>query len=75
MGPLKRLPGMVNLIMFKPFQNALSERPDEKRVYVFRNILLNHGHAAVVRNSRGSEISAACGQLRVTVIVATDLRR
>jgi adenine C2-methylase RlmN of 23S rRNA A2503 and tRNA A37 len=36
---------MVNLIMFKPFQNARSERPDEKRVYVFRNILLNHGHA------------------------------
>lgn len=75
MEPLKKLPGMVNLIMFKPFQNALFERPDEKRVYVFRNILLNHGHAAVVRNSRGREISAACGQLRVTVIVATDLRR
>jgi adenine C2-methylase RlmN of 23S rRNA A2503 and tRNA A37 len=44
-GPLKKQPGMVNLIMFKPFQNALSERPDEKRVYVFRIILLNHGHA------------------------------
>jgi adenine C2-methylase RlmN of 23S rRNA A2503 and tRNA A37 len=55
MGLLKKLPGMVNLIMFKPFQNALSERPDEKRMYVFRNILLNHGHAAVVRTAWAGE--------------------
>ena len=73
--PQKKLPGMVNLIMFKPLPNAHFERPDEKRVHAFRNILLNHGHTAVVRNSRGREISAACGRLEVTVIMAADLRR
>lgn len=61
---LKGLPCMINLLMFNPFQNASFERPDEERVYAFRNILLNHGFVAVVRNSRGREISAACGQLR-----------
>lgn len=66
MGLLKGLPCMINLLMFNPFQNAPFERPDEERVYAFRNILLNHGFVAVVRNSRGKDISAACGQLRAT---------
>ena len=64
MGLLKGLPCMINLLMFNPFQETPFERPDEERVYAFRNILLNHGFVAVVRNSRGKDISAACGQLR-----------
>jgi len=50
--------------MFNPFPGAPFERPDEARVYAFRNILLNHGFVAVVRSSRGKDINAACGQLR-----------
>jgi 23S rRNA (adenine2503-C2)-methyltransferase len=52
--------------MFNPFPGSAFERSDEERVYGFRNILLNHGFVAVVRNSRGKDISAACGQLRAT---------
>lgn len=61
---LSGLPCMINLLMFNPFPGAAFERPDEKRVYEFRNILLKHGFVAVVRNSRGQDINAACGQLR-----------
>jgi 23S rRNA (adenine2503-C2)-methyltransferase len=61
---LSGLPCMINILMFNPFPYASFERPDEKRVYEFRNILLRHGFVAVVRNSRGSDINAACGQLR-----------
>jgi len=61
---LKGLPCMVNVLMFNPFPGAPFERPDEERVYAFRNFLLNHGFVAVVRNSRGKDINAACGQLR-----------
>lgn len=61
---LSGLPCMINVLAFNPFPGAAFERPDEKRVYEFRNILLRHGFVAVVRNSRGSDISAACGQLR-----------
>jgi len=61
---LKGLPCMINILMFNPFRNALYERPEEERAYAFRNILLKHGFVAVVRNSRGRDISAACGQLR-----------
>lgn len=66
---LKGLPCMVNVLLFNPFPGAPFERPDEERVYAFRNILLNHGFVAVVRNSRGKDINAACGQLRAA---ATD---
>jgi 23S rRNA (adenine2503-C2)-methyltransferase len=61
---LKGLPCMINVLMFNPFPGSAYERPDEDRVYAFRNILLNNGFVAVVRNSRGQDIHAACGQLR-----------
>lgn len=61
---LSGLPCMINVLMFNPFPGSAFERPDEKRVYEFRNILLRHGFVAVVRNSRGRDINAACGQLR-----------
>lgn len=61
---LRGLPCMINILMFNPFPGAPFKRPDEERVYAFRNILLNHGFVAVVRNSRGKDINAACGQLR-----------
>lgn len=61
---LEGLPCMINILMFNPFPGAEFERPDEERVYAFRNVLLKNGYVAVVRNSRGSDIFAACGQLR-----------
>ena len=61
---LKGLPCMVNVLTFNPFPNAAFERPSEERTYAFRNILLNNGFVAVVRDSRGKDIHAACGQLR-----------
>jgi 23S rRNA (adenine2503-C2)-methyltransferase len=64
---LSGLPCMINVLAFNPFPGAAFERPEEKRIYEFRNILLRHGFVAVVRNSRGSDINAACGQLRAAV--------
>jgi len=58
---------MINILMFNPFSGSSYERPDEERVYAFRNLLLRNGHVAVVRNSMGRDISAACGQLRAGV--------
>ena len=66
-GLLEGIPCMINLLMFNPFPGSVFERPDEERVYAFRNLLLRNGHVAVVRNSMGRDISAACGQLRASV--------
>lgn len=61
---LRGLPCMINLLLFNPFPGSAFLRPDEERVYAFRNLLLRDGHVAVVRNSMGTGILAACGQLR-----------
>ena len=67
---LKGLPCMINLLMFNPFPGSVFDRPDEKQVYSFRDFLLNHGYMTVVRNSRGRDINAACGQLRAVTNAA-----
>jgi 23S rRNA (adenine2503-C2)-methyltransferase len=64
MALLDGLPCMINLLLFNPFPGATLERPDEQRVFSLRDLLVNAGFVTVVRNSRGRDIGAACGQLR-----------
>ncbi len=54
----------VNLIPFNPFPGSEFKRPDDEMVRRFQKILLDHHYTAPVRESRGRDISAACGQLR-----------
>ncbi len=54
----------VNLIPFNPFPGSEFRRPDSEEVQRFRKILVDHHYTALVRESRGRDISAACGQLR-----------
>ena len=61
---LKGIRGKVNLIPFNPFPGSEYDGPDEKTIRRFQRILLDHRYIAPVRESRGRDISAACGQLR-----------
>ena len=61
---LRDLPCMINILLFNPFPGSSYERPEEQRAFDFRDILVNNSYVAVVRNSRGRDIHAACGQLR-----------
>ncbi len=61
---LKGIPSKVNLIPFNPYTGSEFERPDEKSVLEFQNILLNAHITAIIRKSKGQDISAACGQLK-----------
>jgi 23S rRNA (adenine2503-C2)-methyltransferase len=65
MSLLKDLPCMINILLFNPFPGCSYERPDEQRAFVMRDMLVLNGYVAVVRNSRGRDIHAACGQLSV----------
>jgi 23S rRNA (adenine2503-C2)-methyltransferase len=53
----------VNLIPFNDFPGAAFQRPTPETVQRFQAILLDHFFTATVRESRGREIGAACGQL------------
>ncbi|MGO9015360.1 MAG: 23S rRNA (adenine(2503)-C(2))-methyltransferase RlmN [Dissulfurispiraceae bacterium] len=61
---LKGIPSKVNLIPFNPYPGSDFGRPDEKSVLEFQNILLSAHITAIIRKSKGRDISAACGQLK-----------
>ena len=57
----------VNLIPINPTAGDF-RRPQRKNVIEFERILYNSGINCTVRVEKGSEISAACGQLRTDVL-------
>jgi 23S rRNA (adenine2503-C2)-methyltransferase len=61
---LKGIRCKVNLIPLNPFPGCSFDRPREETVRRFQQVLLAHHYTAPVRESRGRDISAACGQLR-----------
>ncbi|MEW6587261.1 MAG: 23S rRNA (adenine(2503)-C(2))-methyltransferase RlmN, partial [Nitrospirota bacterium] len=56
----------VNLIPFNPFPGSEFERPSDDRIIEFQKVLLRHNVRALIRESRGKDIQAACGQLRAS---------
>jgi 23S rRNA (adenine2503-C2)-methyltransferase len=53
----------VNLIYFNPHIGSEFSRPSEKDVVAFQQYLVDHGILCTIRQSKGLDISAACGQL------------
>ena len=60
----------VNLIPINPTAGDF-KRPSDDRVTKFAEILSNAGVNCTVRVEKGTEISAACGQLRTDIIDST----
>lgn len=57
----------VNIIPINPTAGGF-KRPSRRKVIVFEQILANAGVNCTVRVEKGSEISAACGQLRTDIV-------
>jgi 23S rRNA (adenine2503-C2)-methyltransferase len=60
---LKGIPSKVNLIPLNEAPGIPFKRPSDETVREFQEILMEGGLTAIVRTSKGAEISAACGQL------------
>ncbi|MFA6196206.1 MAG: 23S rRNA (adenine(2503)-C(2))-methyltransferase RlmN [Sulfurimonas sp.] len=54
----------VNLIYFNPYPGTDYERPTRADMVAFQEYLVNHGLLCTIRDSKGIDISAACGQLK-----------
>ena len=54
----------VNLIPFNPVNELKNKRSDEKTVHDFLDVLMKNGVTATIRKEFGTDIDAACGQLR-----------
>lgn len=61
---LRPIRAKINLIPFNEHAGSPFRRPDEKTLTVFQDILVQQHYTAIIRNSKGQDIFAACGQLR-----------
>jgi len=57
-------PFKINLIPFNEWEGCAFRRPSDERIESFIALLLPRAPAVTVRRSQGSDICAACGQLR-----------
>jgi len=60
---LRGIPSKINLIPLNEAPAIPFRSPTEETIRMFQAILMESGLTAIVRASKGSEISAACGQL------------
>ena len=58
----------INLIPFNTFEGCSFRRPEASTTEKFKHILEKRNYTVIVRNSRGQDISAACGQLRGKIV-------
>lgn len=54
----------VNLIYFNPYPGTDYQRPLQADMIAFQEYLVQHGLLCTIRDSKGIDISAACGQLK-----------
>ncbi|MBA4392677.1 MAG: 23S rRNA (adenine(2503)-C(2))-methyltransferase RlmN [Desulfobacca sp.] len=62
-GLLKGIKAKINLIPFNAHPGIGFEPPEEKTILKFQDILISNRYTAMIRRSKGADISAACGQL------------
>jgi len=61
---LNGIKAKVNLIYFNPYDGTSYQRPTPEKMEKFKELLNNKGVICTIRESKGIDISAACGQLR-----------
>lgn len=61
---LNGIKAKVNLILFNPHEGSLYKRPSLENAIKFQDLLSNKGVTCTIRESKGLDISAACGQLK-----------
>ena len=67
---LRGIPSKVNLIPFNPWPGSDFTPSSATVARKFRDLVANGGVTTVVRQARGDDIAAACGQLRGEVVSA-----
>jgi len=60
---VRDIPCKINLLAMNPTSDATYVSPSRDQVLAFQKILRELGYTVFIRQSRGADISAACGQL------------
>jgi 23S rRNA (adenine2503-C2)-methyltransferase len=64
---LSPIKAKINLIPFNEHSGSDFRTPLPETIWSFRKILLDKHYITIIRHSKGRDIMAACGQLRVSV--------
>jgi len=64
---LRPIRAKINLIPFNAYEGSEFNRPEESAILNFKEILNKNNYTAIIRHSKGQDISAACGQLRANL--------
>jgi 23S rRNA (adenine2503-C2)-methyltransferase len=67
---VRGIPAKINLIPFNPWPGTAYECSDWDQIEKFSEYIFNAGYSAPIREPRGRDILAACGQLRSETIKA-----
>jgi 23S rRNA (adenine2503-C2)-methyltransferase len=65
---LRPIRAKINLIPFNSYEKSEFQRPEDSVILKFKDILSKTNYTAIVRYSKGQDISAACGQLRANMM-------
>lgn len=60
---ISRFPSLVNIIPFNPFPGSGFKKPSLNRIEEFKNILVSRKVKVMIRQTKGDDVLAACGQL------------
>ncbi len=60
---LRDIPCKINLLPYNESSSLPYKSPSAQKILAFQNILRKEKYSVFIRSSRGSDISAACGQL------------
>lgn len=63
---LKGIRCNLNLIPYNPFPGNTFKRPSNEKILAFQKMLFHKNRRAIIRESRGQDILAACGQLQTS---------
>ena len=69
---LGKRPAIMNLIPFNPFPGSNWERPSKEDIEAFKEKLVAKKLRVMVRTTKGDDILAACGQLKVNKLARNN---
>ncbi len=65
---LRPIRAKINLIPFNEYEGSDFNRPEESAILNFKETLNKNNYTAIIRHSKGQDISAACGQLSANLM-------
>lgn len=69
---LRDVRAKINLIPFNAYPGSQFKSPPPEKILAFQQILVKNHYTTIIRQSKGADISAACGQLHAHAVYGSQ---